>query len=164
MKHIQTHGAVERQLLCKVRSISRAVGDQDWARLGGQKTLDMWANCVLKHRLPIKSFIPNFVAFFVLLVIALSCIRKMSSTVTSAKREFTRAIVSLSTSGEVDIALAYTNSVTLVFQAIWLVRYLWLMDNVHLPEVNNESMADVLKLPFVSPVNVIPTAVKETGY
>ena len=62
--------------------------------------------CVLKHRLPIKSFIPNFVAFFVLLVIALSCIRKMSSTVTSAKREFTPAIVSLSTSGEVDIAIS----------------------------------------------------------
>ena len=28
--------------------------------------------------------------------------------------------------------LAYTNSVTLVFQAIWLVRYLWLIDIVHL--------------------------------
>ena len=27
---------------------------------------------------------------------------------------------------------ACTNSVTLVFQVIWLVRYLWLMDNVHL--------------------------------
>ena len=31
------------------------------------------------------------------------------------------------------LELAYTNSVTLVFQAIWLVRYLWLMDIVHLP-------------------------------
>ena len=29
--------------------------------------------------------------------------------------------------------LVNTNSVTMVFQAIWLVRYLWLMDNVHLP-------------------------------
>ena len=30
------------------------------------------------------------------------------------------------------LVLAYTNLVMLVFQAIWLVRYLWLMDIVHL--------------------------------
>ena len=35
------------------------------------------ANCMLKHCLPLKTFIPVFVAFFVLLGIALSCIRKM---------------------------------------------------------------------------------------
>ena len=63
---------------------------------------------VKKHCLPLKTFIPNFVAFFVLLGIALFCIHKMSSLVTSAKREFTPAIVSLSTS----------NSMTLVFQSI----------------------------------------------
>ena len=60
-------------------------------------------NCVLKYCLPFKTFIPVFAAFFVLLGIALSCICKMSFQVTSAKREFTPAIVSLSTSREVDI-------------------------------------------------------------
>ena len=44
---------------------------------------------MLKHCLPLKTFIPVFVAFFVLLGITLSCIRKMLSSVTSAKREFT---------------------------------------------------------------------------
>ena len=59
---------------------------------------------MLKHRLPLKTFIPvSFVAFFVLLGIALSYIRKTLSSVTSAKREFTPSIVSLSTSREVDI-------------------------------------------------------------
>ena len=58
---------------------------------------------MLKYCLPLKIFIPNFVAFFVSLGIALSCIHKMSSSVTSAKREFTLAIVSLFTSREVDI-------------------------------------------------------------
>ena len=33
--------------------------------------------------------------------------------------------------------LAYTNSVTLVFQTIWFDRYPWLMDSVHLPGWNN---------------------------
>ena len=56
-----------------------------------------------KYRLPLKTFIPNFVAFFVLLGIAVSCIRKMSFSVTSAKREFTPATVSLFTSRKVDI-------------------------------------------------------------
>ena len=49
----------------------------------------------------LKIFVPNFVAFFVSLGIVISCIRKMSFSVTSAKREFTPAIVSLSTSREV---------------------------------------------------------------
>ena len=77
---------MEGQLLFKERGISEA-----W-RLG-QKTLDMWANCVLKHCLSLKTIIPNCVAFFVLLgiVIHVSFIRKMSFSVTSAKQEFTPA-------------------------------------------------------------------------
>ena len=86
---------VEGQLLFKERGISEA-----WR--SGQKTLDMWANCVLKHCLSLKTFIPNFVIFLVSLGIVISCIRKMSFSVTSAKREFMPAIVSLSTSREVD--------------------------------------------------------------
>ena len=75
---------MEGQLLFKERSISEA-----WR--SGEKTLDMWANCVLKHCLSLKTFIPNFVAFFVSLAIVMSCIRKMLFSVTSAKREFTPA-------------------------------------------------------------------------
>ena len=44
------------------------------------------------------TFMPNFVDFFVLLGIVLSCIHKISVSVTSAKRALTPAIVSLSTS------------------------------------------------------------------
>ena len=73
--------AVEGQLLFKERSIS-----ETWR--SGEKTLDMWANCVLKHCLSLKTFIPNFVAFFVSLAVVISCVRKMSFSVTSAKREF----------------------------------------------------------------------------
>ena len=43
---------------------------------------------MLKHCLSLKTFIPNFVAFFVSLAVVISCIRKMSFSVTSAKREF----------------------------------------------------------------------------
>ena len=47
---------------------------------------------MLKHCLSLtKTFIPNFVAFLVLLGIVISCIRKMSFSVTSAKQEFTPA-------------------------------------------------------------------------
>ena len=45
-------------------------------------------NCVLKHCLSLKTFIPNFLAFFILLAVVLSCIGKMSFSVTSAKQEF----------------------------------------------------------------------------
>ena len=76
------NGVVEGQFLFKERSISEA-----W-RSG---ELDMWANCVLKHCLSLKTFIPNFVAFFVSLAVVISCVRKMSYSVTSAKREFTPA-------------------------------------------------------------------------
>ena len=44
---------------------------------------------MLKHCLSLKTFIPNFVAFFVSLGIVIFCIQKMSFSVTSAKREFT---------------------------------------------------------------------------
>ena len=47
-----------------------------------EKTLDMWTNCVLKQCLSLKTFIPNFVAFFVSLRIVISCIHKMSFSVT----------------------------------------------------------------------------------
>ena len=59
---------------------------------------------MLKHCLSLKIFIPNFVAFLVLLGIVISCVRKMLFKVTSAKREFTPAtdIVSLFTSREVN--------------------------------------------------------------
>ena len=57
--------------------------------------------CV-KTLLSLKTFIPNFVIFLVSLGIVISCIRKISFSVTSAKREFTPAIVSLSTSRKVD--------------------------------------------------------------
>ena len=61
--------AVEGQLLFKERGISEA-----WR--SGEKTLDMWANCVSKHCLSLKTFIPNFVAFFVSLGIVIFCIRR----------------------------------------------------------------------------------------
>ena len=59
---------------------------------------------MLKHCLSLtKTFIPNFVAFLVLLgIVIISSIRKMSFSVTSVKQEFTPAIVSLSTSRELD--------------------------------------------------------------
>ena len=63
------------------------------------------SNCVLKHCLALT---PNFETFFTLLGTAFSCIRKMPSLVTSAKREFTPAIVSLSASREVDIEQFFT--------------------------------------------------------
>ena len=75
------YGTVEGQLLFKETGISEA-----W-RGAGEKTLDMWANFVLKHCLSLKIFIRNFVAFFVLLAIVISCIHKMSFSVTSEKRE-----------------------------------------------------------------------------
>ena len=58
---------------------------------------------MLNHCLSLKTSIPNFVAFFLSLGIVISCIHRMSFSVTSAKQEFTPAIVSLSTSREVDI-------------------------------------------------------------
>ena len=45
----------------------------------------------LKHCLSLKTFILNFVAFFVPLATVISCFLKMSFSVTSAKREFTPA-------------------------------------------------------------------------
>ena len=78
------NGALEGQFLFKERGISDV-----WR--SGEKILDMWANCVLKHRLSLKTFILNFEAFFVSLGIVISCIRKMSFSVTSAKWEFTPA-------------------------------------------------------------------------
>ena len=58
---------------------------------------------LLKYCLSLKTFIPNFVALFVSLGVVISCICEMSFSVTLAKREFTSAIVSLSTSREVVI-------------------------------------------------------------
>ena len=46
---------------------------------------------MLKHCLSLKIFIPNFVVFFVSLVVVIFCVRKMSFSVSSAKREFTPA-------------------------------------------------------------------------
>ena len=46
---------------------------------------------MLKHCLSLKTIIPNFAAFFVSLGIIISCIRKMSFSVTSVKHEFTPA-------------------------------------------------------------------------
>ena len=88
----------------------------------------------LKTLLPLKTFIPNFVAFFVLLGIALSCIRKMLSSVTSTKREFTPAIVSLSTLRDVDIAhyLEIANQSDCLKYQRHPVLYM-LMKNVHFP-------------------------------
>ena len=48
---------------------------------------------MFKHCLSLKKLIPNFIAFFVSLGIVISYIRKMSFSLTSAKREFTPAIV-----------------------------------------------------------------------
>ena len=53
-----------------------------------------------------ENFHSNFVAFFVSLGIVLSCICKMLFSVTSTKQEFTPAIVSLSTSREVNRTLS----------------------------------------------------------
>ena len=53
-----------------------------------------------KQCLFLRTSIPNFVAFFESLRVVIFCIRKMSFSVTSAKQEFTPAIVSLSTSQE----------------------------------------------------------------
>ena len=59
---------------------------------------------MLKHCLSPKNFIPNFVAFFVLLEIVISCIHKMLFSVTSAKQESTPAghcfIIPLSGDGQ----------------------------------------------------------------
>ena len=52
------NGALEGQLLFNERGISGG-----WR--SGQKALDMWANCVLKPCLSLKTLIPNFQAFFV---------------------------------------------------------------------------------------------------
>ena len=46
---------------------------------------------MLKHCSSLKTFIPNFVAFFVSLVVVISCMFKMSFSVTSARRELTPA-------------------------------------------------------------------------
>ena len=95
------NGAMEGQLLLQDRSISRT-----WR--SGQKTLNMWANCVLKHCFSLETFISKFVAFFVPLGIVIFCncnnlcIRKMSFLGSFGKTEFTAAVVSLSTSQEVD--------------------------------------------------------------
>ena len=70
---------------------------------GSQKTLDMWVNCVLKHCLPLNSFIPNFVAFFVFFV--LFCIRKMSS-VTSAKGSLCRPLFHYSPPGRWTLSIS----------------------------------------------------------
>ena len=43
---------------------------------------------MLKHRLSLKTFIHNFVAFFASLAVVIFCVRKMSFSVTSTKREF----------------------------------------------------------------------------
>ena len=43
---------------------------------------------MLKHCLSLKTFTPNLIAFFVPLGIVISCIQKMSSSVTSAKQDF----------------------------------------------------------------------------
>ena len=59
-------------------------------------------NFVLKHCFSLETFIPKFVAFFVPLGIVIFCIRKMSFLGSFGKTEFTPAIVSLSTSREVD--------------------------------------------------------------
>ena len=56
------NGAVKDNC-CSRSEESEELGHQDWERLWGQKTLDMWANCVWRYCLPLKTFIPNFVAF-----------------------------------------------------------------------------------------------------
>ena len=84
----------ERVQRCSAVRIGKGCGGRHW-------TCEQIV-CFKKHDLLLKTFIPHFVPFFVLLGIALSCIRKMSFSVTSTKRELTPAIVSLSTSQEVD--------------------------------------------------------------
>ena len=94
--------AVEGQLLFKdLRGISRA-----WQ--SGQKTCTGHVSklCVKTLFISLKTLIPNFVGFFVSLGIVRSCIRKMSFSFTSAKPEFTPAIVSLSTSREVALFIS----------------------------------------------------------
>ena len=86
------NGALEGQLLLKDGGISGG-----W-RSAGQKTLNMWENRVLKHCLSLKTLISDFVALFCIITNLISCIRRMSFSVTSGKQEFTPAIVSLSTS------------------------------------------------------------------
>ena len=57
----------------------------------------------VKTFISLKTFIPNFVAFIVHIIRNLiSCIHRMSFSVTLAKQELKSAIVSLSTSWEVD--------------------------------------------------------------
>ena len=92
------------QLSFKERGISRAWRSGLRKDVRADDTGHVSKLCVkLKHYLPLKTFVTNFVALFVLLKIALFCIRKMSSSVTSAKRKFTPATISLSISWEVDI-------------------------------------------------------------
>ena len=84
-------------MLFKERSISEAlVGDQAREDNGHVSKL-----CVKTLFISENFHSYNFVAFFVSLAVVISCIRKMSFSVTSAKREFTPATVTLSTSQEV---------------------------------------------------------------
>ena len=57
---------------------------------------------MLKHCFSLETFIPKFVAFSVPLGIVIFFIRKMSFLGSFGKTEFMPAIVSLSTSREVD--------------------------------------------------------------
>ena len=50
---------------------------------------------ILSLLLPLKTFIPNFLAFFVFSCTASSCIFKISDSETLAKREFTPAVLFL---------------------------------------------------------------------
>ena len=73
---------------------------------------------MLKHCLSLKTFIPNFVAFFVLLEIAISFIRKMSLSVTSAHREFTPDLFHYPPPGRWTLPLAYTKPLNSISRAL----------------------------------------------
>ena len=68
---------------CSMREASAEVGDQDRRH----------STCEQIVCLSLKNFIPDFVAFFVSFIgiFKISCIRRMSFSVTSAKREFAPA-------------------------------------------------------------------------
>ena len=84
---------------------------------------------MLKHCLSLETIISNFIAFFVSLGFVISCICKMSFSVTSAKQEFTLAshcfIIHLPGGGQCPLVAVRTElvitCVTSSVSFVWIV-------------------------------------------
>ena len=141
------NGAVEGQLLFKERAVGGA-----WR--SGQKTLplDMWANCVLKHCLSLKTFIANFIDFFVSLGFVISRTRKMSFSVGHFSKTGVYAghcfIIHLPGGGH--CPLVRDSEPIRLLEIPTSPSFYMLMDNIHPREGNNvrSEIDDRRKLPF----------------